>query len=98
MRLAALITIAVALSSCGPSFSDLCEQEKECEPAKDVEECIAGADRIEETAFDQGCASEFNALLECADETSKCVKGSFENSCDIQLETLGSCIGAGGEG
>jgi hypothetical protein len=65
----------VALSGCGSAAGDLCQESTKCRGGNDKDEaaCAAEVDGAAAVAAAYGCSDQFDALLTCYVEKSKCV-------------------------
>ena len=91
---AAPIALLMALTSCGVSVEDLCEDMCDCEGCSDAEldECIEEGEAFEEAVDYYGCSSEFEDYMECIDDNAECLNGDWEVRNDEECEnTMESC-------
>ena len=68
------LAVGLAAGCGGPDHEGFCERQQECIGGNDadLEACIVSLDYLEDSADDQGCDDEYEAVFECRDEKLEC--------------------------
>ncbi|WP_437978772.1 hypothetical protein WMF11_21665 [Sorangium sp. So ce295] len=90
LSLACLFTAA-----CSPLEDDLCDYKCDCEGCSDREygDCLDRYDDRYVDADRRGCVDQYDALLECEDDTGMCNRDDkWSTSCKPEKDALDRCI------
>jgi hypothetical protein len=91
VTLSLVFGLAAVSTGCGTSIADICDERCDCEGCSDWEydECVREGERWEEEAERVGCEAEFDAYVDCIDDTWYCDRGDFEVREDCYRELYG---------
>jgi hypothetical protein len=82
----------------GNGTASLCRDVCDCEGCseREEEECIEAADEATDDAEKEGCGEEFDAYVDCLDESFKCDDDNavFTTDCANEVEDLSDCGGS----
>lgn len=97
-KAAALASVATTLwaltPGCGTSTGAYCNKVCDCQGCSDSEldECVDSIDDAKKAASDEGCSSQFDALLSCINSELTCEDSKAEaDGCDAESEELFKC-------
>jgi hypothetical protein len=90
-----LVLSLAALTGCGYSEADHCDDKCACEGCSDVEydDCIDDADDFERGVEEQGCGEFHDEYLACIDDEFACNGGVVdEDGCEIKYLRVFECV------
>lgn len=90
----AATTLWAAMPGCGPSIGAYCNEVCDCQGCsdKELDECVDNIDDAKRAAENEGCSSQFDAVLSCAKDELTCQNDiASADGCESEAEELYKC-------
>jgi hypothetical protein len=91
----ALVGLWGMAPGCGPSAASLCNKICDCTGCSksQLDDCVDNAEDAQKKAEDEGCGSEYNALLSCANDEFRCDGDKYDlDGCDKEGKDYFKCL------
>jgi hypothetical protein len=89
------IVALAALSGCGYSGADLCDDTCDCSGCSDNEydDCLDTADDLERSVENEGCEDQYDEYLSCLGDEFRCVNSVVDlDGCSSESSSLNNCL------
>lgn len=89
------IVALAALSGCGYSGGDLCDDRCDCEGCSDSEydDCLDTADDLERAVEREGCENQYDEYLSCLGDEFQCRSSVVDlDGCNSESNSLNNCL------